>query len=217
MKCMHCLTSFHATPEEKYIGVDEDKTWALIALLCPACNRYNMFLANYENWHFQKKAGVNMINSYPIRPKGASRPPCPIEVPAKIAADYNEACLVLLDSPKASAALSRRCLQNILRETAGVKHSDLSKEIQEVLDGGKLPTYLANTIDAVRNTGNFAAHPLKSQATGEIIEVEPGEAEWNLDVLEALFDFYYVQPDNIAKKRAALDTKLATAGKPPMK
>jgi len=47
--------------------------------------------------------------------------------------------------------------------------------------------------------------------------VEPGEAEWNLDVLESLFDFYYVQPARLQAKRAALDKKLAEAGKPPMK
>jgi hypothetical protein len=47
--------------------------------------------------------------------------------------------------------------------------------------------------------------------------VEPGEAEWNLDVLEALFDFYFVQPELLKKKRAALDAKLAEAGKPKMK
>ena len=31
---------------------------------------------------------------------------------------------------------------------------------------------------------NFAAHPIKSMHTGEVIEVEPGEAEWLLDTLE---------------------------------
>ena len=36
-------------------------------------------------------------------------------------------------------------------------------EIQELLDGGKLPTYIAESIDAVRNIENFAAHPLKKQ------------------------------------------------------
>ena len=98
-----------------------------------------------------------------------------------------------------------------------MKHSDLAKEIQEVLDSGKLPSHLAESIDAVRNLGNFAAHPLKSQHTGEIIDVNPGEAEWNLDVLESLFDFYFVQPAVLKAKRDALNAKLKEAGKPPMK
>jgi hypothetical protein len=32
-----------------------------------------------------------------------------------------------------------------------------------------------------------------------------------------LFDFYFVQPEVLKKKREALDKKLADAGKPPMK
>jgi Domain of unknown function (DUF4145) len=152
-----------------------------------------------------------------VRPKGSSRPPCAKEVPEHLANDYSEAYLVIPDSAKASAALSRRCLQALLREAAKVKPSDLSNEIQQVLDSKTLPSYMAESIDAVRNIGNFAAHPMKSQHTGDILDVEPGEAEWNLEVLESLFDFYFVQPAILKGKRAALDAKLSEAGKPPMK
>lgn len=41
--------------------------------------------------------------------------PAAPEVEPQFAEDYNEACLVLPFSPKASVALSRRCLQNIIR------------------------------------------------------------------------------------------------------
>jgi hypothetical protein len=99
-----------------------------------------------------------------VYPKAVARKPLPPGIiPRDIEADYREACLVLADSAKASAALSRRCLQTILREHAKVKHQDLSKEIDEVLASKQLPTYLANDIDAVRNYGNFAAHPVKSK------------------------------------------------------
>ena len=47
--------------------------------------------------------------------------------------------------------------------------------------------------------------------------VETGEAEWNVDVLAALFDFYFVHPGIVAKKKKALNDKLKEAGKPPMK
>ena len=82
-------------------------------------------------------------------------------IPAEFTNDYKEACLVFSDSPKASAALSRRCLQNLLREKAGTTKKDLSEQIQEVLDSSSLPTYLSESLDAVRNIGNFAAHPEK--------------------------------------------------------
>ena len=64
---------------------------------------------------------------------------------------------------------------------------------------------------------HFAVHPVKSKHTGEVIEVEPGEAEWTLDTLEGLFDFYFVQPAKLEKKRDALNKKLEAAGKPPLK
>ena len=140
-----------------------------------------------------------------------------MEVPSPYAEDYSEVCLTLVDSAKASAAISRRCLQHILRDKAGVKPGNLADEIQQVMDAGKVPSHISESLDAIRNIGNFAAHPIKSKASGEIIDVEPGEAEWNLDVLEALFDFYFVQPELLKKKRAALDAKLAEAGKPKMK
>ncbi len=53
----------------------------------------------------------------------------------------------------------------------------------------------------------MAAHPNKSTATGEYREVEPGEAEWTLDVLEALFDHFFVGPPRTASRRSALIAK----------
>lgn len=152
-----------------------------------------------------------------VLPRGISRAPIPPEVPPRMVEDYKEACLVLADSPKASAALSRRCLQNLLRDAAGVKPGDLFDAIQQVLDSKTLPSSIAESIDAVRAIGNFAAHPIKSKSTGEVVDVEPDEAEWNLDVLESLFDFYYVLPARAKAKKDALNQKLQAAGKPPVK
>jgi hypothetical protein len=108
-------------------------------------------------------------------------------------------------------------MQHILREKAKVKAPNLDQEIQRVLDGNMVPSHIADSLDAVRTVGNFAAHPIKSTSSGEVVDVEPGEAEWNLDTVEALFDFYFVQPAKIAVKREALNKKLADAGKPPLK
>jgi Domain of unknown function (DUF4145) len=126
--------------------------------------------------------------------------------------DYSEACLVLPDSEEASAALSRRCLQHLLREKSGAKKGDLANEIQQVLDSGKLPTYLAEDLDAIRNIGNFAAHPVKATNSGAIVDVEPREAEWLLNVLEGLFDFYFVQPGARTSKTGRPQCKIAKHG-----
>jgi len=146
-------------------------------------------------------------------PKGTVRP-LPPEVPDPYKQDFLEACLVLEDSPKASAALSRRNLQAILREKAGTKSKDLYDQIDEVIKTGAIPSHIQEGLHAARNIGNFAAHEIKSKVTGAIVEVEPGEAEWNLDVLESLFDFYFVQPAISAKRKADLNKKLKEAGKP---
>ena len=98
-----------------------------------------------------------------------------------------------------------------------MKKGDLANEIQQIIDSKSLPSHLSESIDAIRNIGNFAAHPVKSTSTGEIVDVEVGEAEWLLDVIEALFDFYFVQPAILKLKREALNIKLSEIGKPQMK
>ena len=227
MKCAHCLVEFH--PKKVIHGLTEDKEgqWAIEEFYCPNpdCNRVNFYLVNGRfqilngQWHLYYKAGnaEDIKSRVIIRPKSISRTPIPTVVPDPIKEDYLEACLVLYDSPKASAALSRRCLQQLLILSAGVKKRDLFDQIQEVLDSKKLPPLLAQSIDAIRSIGNFAAHPSKNTSTGEIVPVEPNEAEWNLEVLEMLFDHYYVQPDLAQKKIDKLNIKLGTMGKPPIR
>ena len=221
MKCPHCRIDFHDKQRFIYLGKDVDGEWAVSQLTCSACKRFVLFLQNgtgtSKNQYGQELAIIGSRRQIMAYPRSSSRNPVPKEVPEAIGEDYREAALVLADSPKASAALGRRCLQHLLRDAAGVKPDDLAKEIQQVLDAGRLPTHIAEAIDAIRNIGNFSAHPMKSKASGAILPVEPQEAEWTLDVLDALFDFFYVQPAVLAQKRAALDAKLASAGKPPLK
>ena len=122
---------------------------------------------------------------------------------------------MLADSSKASAALSRRCLQHVLREAGKTAKKDLADQIAETIP--KVPSYVGEMLDAVRAIGNFAAHPLKSTNTGEIIGIEPGEAEMLLETLVTVFDFYFVQPARTKGRRAAVNAKLQEAGKPPLR
>jgi hypothetical protein len=141
-----------------------------------------------------------------VRPQGYVRP-VPAEVPEAIARDFQEACAVLSHSAKASAALSRRCLQHVLHDVAGVKPGKLYDEIEQVLESNRLSTEVATNLDYVRVVGNFSAHPEKSEHSGEVIDVEPDEAEWTLEVLESLFDALYVQPVRAKARRDALEEK----------
>src|ERR1035437_10890941 len=216
MICPYCFVSISDKYEEIRIGDDIDGEYTILKRQCFECKRniYHLKGVNLIGIGLSGMPGV-IEESYLIKPKIIHKP-IPPEVQREFSEDYFEASIILEDSPKASAALSRRCLQLILREKALVKKGNLSDEIQQVLNSGTLPTYLSDSIDAVRNIGNFAAHPEKSKSTGEIIPVEPGEAEWNIEVIEMLYDFYFVQPQRAREKKAALNAKLNDAGKPPM-
>jgi hypothetical protein len=223
MKCPHCGIAFHESWDQKQLSPEEGPSgeieyeepfgWWAGFQYCPECNRPIIWLweaREDDDGELEKKA------EYRVYPRSSARP-TPPQVPNPYRQEFEEACAVLQDSPKASAALSRRCLQTLLRQKAKTKAKDLADQIQEVLVSNTLPSHLEKSIDAVRHIGNFAAHPLKSKDTGSIMDVEVGEAEWQLDTLEGLFDFYIVQPQIIEEKRAALDTKLKAMGKPALK
>ena len=127
------------------MGSDRDFVWWIRTFLCPSCNRYVIQLVKEPTIpgytgpppgsRFQ--APLNAVSSL-IHPKATNRQPVPAEVPEEFTADYREACLVLTDSPKASAALSRRSLQHILQEKSGAKtQNNLAKTIEEVIDDPK--------------------------------------------------------------------------------
>jgi hypothetical protein len=131
----------------------------------------------------------------------------PPEVPLNYHEDYREARLVLLISPKSSAALGRRILQHVLREEFQVKPATLVQEIKEFVHKPGVPSYLVQALDNIRLIGNFAAHPLKDSQTSEIIEVEPGEAEWVLTALDLLFDHAFVKPRMLDEISRAVNVK----------
>jgi hypothetical protein len=109
-------------------------------------------------------------------------------------------------------------LQTILREHS-YKARDLAKEIDLLLgetDPAKaIPESLRLTVDSIRNFGNFSAHPVTDLTTLQIIDVEPEEAEWCLETVEEMFRHFYTRPAQAKARKAALDAKLAAAGKPP--
>lgn len=224
MKCPHCSIHYHDNwfvdffrrGQQTIRGQSEsaDGFWVYRSAVCPKCSGLTVEVSLAQG---NKDAIAPWRQIFPI---GANRGPVPSEVPAAIANDYIEACNVLTISAKASAALSRRCLQNMLR-AGGYKDKDLAREIDQLLaesDPKKaLPHKLRETIDAIRNFGNFSAHPIDDKTTLQVIAVEPEEAEWCLEVIEELLDHFYVGPTAAAAKKAALNAKLAASGKPPAK
>jgi hypothetical protein len=66
-----------------------------------------------------------------------------------------------------------------------------------------------------RVLGNLGAHPEEDQRTGEIVDVEPGEAEAVLDLLEILFEDCFTRPAALRKRKAESDARLAAARSKP--
>jgi hypothetical protein len=216
MKCPHCNEGIHEGFKVVQVIEHPIITTSSGALIAPAISWTASHMRCPECWKAiiqLKGVGTNIFTQFLAYPTGVTRP-IPPEVGEPYRQDFAEACAVLQHSPKASAALSRRCLQAILRDKAKTKSKDLFDQIEEVLASGTVPSHISSDLHAVRNIGNFAAHTIKSTNSGAIVDVESGEAEWNLDVLESLFDFYFVQPALSAKRKAALNTKLKAAGKP---
>lgn len=112
----------------------------------------------------------------------------PDYVPEPILADYKEACLVRNLSPKASATLSRRCLQGMIRNFWGIVKARLIDEIEAIEE--KVDPLTWSAIDAVRKIGNIGAHMEKD--INLIIDVDPEEASLLIGLIEILINDWYI-------------------------
>lgn len=222
--CPHCNKSVHFKDAEGYCLFPEDELlrpyntkmmvtgWGgtsgkhitINVSRCPSCQRPVISL------DIEDDGKVTTRLAFPFT--SSRRAPC--EVPEDIAKDFNESAMVLPYSENASAALSRRCLERMLSDK-GYSKSKLSGKVEEALKG--LPSDLRLQLDAVREVGNFGAHPIKDENSGSIVEVEPMEAEFILTVLEQLFDYYYVLPKKSRKTIDEMNSKLVSMGRSPLK
>lgn len=212
MKCPHCAADFfdnwHATNCVGGVGTPNGDTIRYV--VCPACNRMTVDIHD----RFSTSSGQYSI----IYPQGLNRGPVSDVVPDEIAEDYREACAIAVLSPKASAALARRCLQSMLNEkgyNAATLHRQVKLFIEEKDPDKIAPASIRQVVDGIRNFGNFGAHPINEVQTLSIIPVEDHEVEWSLAIIERLFRFFYVDPAEDADRKLKLDDKLKKAGKPP--
>lgn len=149
-----------------------------------------------------------IINTWPLLPESSSKP-LPDYIPQPISQDYYETCRIRDLSPKASATLSRRCLQGMIRDFCKISRGRLSDEIEELrrqMDAGEAPRHVsADTVDAidhVRKIGNIGAHMEKD--IDVIIDVDPGEAQKLIDLIELLVDEWYIQRERRGQRLVEL-------------
>lgn len=188
-------------------GVEDSQVYVSSGA-CPSCNQTVISMTRIDG-----------TRQEPTRrwwfawPEGVARAPVSTAVPAQIATDYREAVAVLPASASASAALARRCLQALLRVQGHNQHK-LVDQITSVIPS--LPRYLQHDIDVIRVIGNNAAHPSSSEVAHAVEDVLPGEAEWSIEIIEELLDFFYARPEESSRRRAALNARLVEQGKKPL-
>lgn len=112
----------------------------------------------------------------------------PSYIPVAIINDYNEACAIRDISPKASATLSRRCLQGMIRDFFKIEKNRLIDEINAIREETDSKTW--DAIDSVRKIGNIGAHMEKD--INLIVDVEPNEAQSLIILIEILIEEWYV-------------------------
>ena len=168
-----------------------------VAITCPnpSCKqlRLEVYLTSTIEGQYGTKEG-KAITSWLLMPSSTAKPQ-PTYIPRPIVQDYTEACLILTQSPKASATLARRCLQGMIRDFHGISRLKLSQEIDEL--EGKIPDAEWQAIDSLRKVGNIGAHMEKD--VNLIIDIDQDEAEKLIAFIEYLFRQWYVKrhDDNI--------------------
>ena len=149
----------------------------------PACNKYTLEVTlsgpNSKGWE--------KLKTWRLVPESHAKV-FPDYVPQAVRDDYVEACAILELSPKASATLSRRCLQGMIRDFWGVSKPRLKDEIEAIKEFVEPLTWKA--IDGVRTMGNIGAH--MERDIDIIIDVDPGEAGRLIWLIEFLIKDWYV-------------------------
>src|SRR5687768_9326946 len=114
-KCLHCQTIVKfEIPESggdwqtRVIASREQLNIARAQ--CPHCQKLTVTIEELKYVESDYKPTAEHV----VWPMSGGRAPAPEEVPYHIRNDYDEASAVLHLSAKASAALSRRCLQTVL-------------------------------------------------------------------------------------------------------
>lgn len=120
----------------------------------------------------------------------------PVALPERVIEDYRESCLTLEQSPKVAAALSRRCLSEMLRDFWRVQPGSLNDEFRQIKGTADPLTWEA--IESVRKSGMIGA---RMECEGaEIQDADPGEANLLIGLIETLIQDWYVARDERRKR-----------------
>jgi hypothetical protein len=124
----------------------------------------------------------------------------PVAIPSAVLQDYQEACISIEFSPKVAATLARRCLSGMLRDYYQVQPGSLSDEFRQVK--GTVDPLTWETIESVRSSGLVGAR-WENEGT-EIVDIDAGEAELLIGLIETLIQDWYVAREDRRKRLAKI-------------
>ncbi|MCH8081987.1 MAG: DUF4145 domain-containing protein [Proteobacteria bacterium] len=205
--CPHC-NSLQTVVGERY---SSDKTQiynsrsthgkvigGFTSIVCanPKCKKLTLSCTLYSIKTNTVNTLGKILKTWKLIPESSAKPQ-PNYILKAVVEDYEEACKIRDLSPKASATLARRCLQGMIRDFCGISKKTLFGEIKELtrlLDDGNEPRGVTpesiEAIDAVRKVGNIGAH--MEEDVNVIIPIDPGEAQILIDLIETLFEDWYI-------------------------
>ena len=175
--------SFVSANDTQRYGGESVSHLELSFFQCPNCNEYTIFAKG-------KGSCVSDVDIM-IRPQSLARK-FPEYIPLSIRNDYEEAYAIVNLSPKASATLSRRCLQGMIRDFFQISKSNLYEEIDAIKD--KISTEQWDVLNGIRRIGNIGAHMEKD--INLIIDIEPDEAQKLIKLIELLIQQWYIERHN---------------------
>ncbi len=172
----------------------------------PECREFNLRVTLHD--HADKGNGYKDLpakREWSLIPASSAKV-LPDYIPQPIVDDYDEACAIRELSPKASATLSRRCLQGMIRDYFGISKARLVDEIEAIKEKVDPATWAG--IDAVRQIGNIGAHMEKD--INVIVDVDPDEAQLLINLIESLItDWYVVRYDRDIRLKSLVSVAIA--------
>ena len=220
--CPHCERAVTISDERFSTGrhtlwiqnAEGRRSFVTTFIVCPnqECRRFTLTAALFDSDQLpggeRLKAKLQEWNLIPL----SKAKTFPIYIPQAIRDDYREACLIRDLSPKASATLSRRGLQGILRDFWEIKPGRLVDEIEQFKD--KVDRLTWDAIQAVRKIGNVGAH--MESDINLIVDVDPDEAELLIGLVETLLREWYIARQQREERMGAIVAAAAAkTAKPP--
>jgi hypothetical protein len=201
------LTNYSTHSDQTYLkleNADGYRCFVTVFVVCPnsECKKFTLTTLLYEAIQDEETRDWNagkMLEQWDLIPSSKAKA-FPNYIPEAVKNDYDEACQILTLSPKASATLSRRCLQGMIRDFFGLNLHTLKAEIDAIKD--KVDPLVWRSIEAVRKVGNIGAHMEKD--INVIVDVEPNEAELLVGLIEFLIKDWYVARNNKEEHLKAL-------------